>query len=97
MHVKLGVSFIKIKACQNTWHLDFFHHKIKIISINDKLKYPTISSHQILQRQLSCSPDPTMNSEIIIYTQSFTSGWVKFEIKTTIVARLMLPDMYFLI
>ena len=68
MHVKLGVSFIKIKACQNTWHLDFFHHKIKIISINDKLKYPTISSHQILQRQLSCSPDPTMNSEIIICT-----------------------------
>ena len=27
--------------------------------------------------------------------QSFTGGWVKFEIKTMIVARSMLPDMPF--
>ena len=29
--------------------------------------------------------------------QSFTRGWMKFEIKITLVARSMLPDIYFLI
>ena len=30
-----------------------------------------------------------------IFKQSFTRGWVKFEIKTNIMSRSMLPDMYF--
>ena len=29
--------------------------------------------------------------------QSFPRGWVKFEIKTNIMGKSMLPDMYFLI
>ena len=37
-------------------------------------------------------PDNSISTEY-----PFTRGWLKFEIKTTIVARSMLPDMYFLI